>query len=301
VQRPQGPRLARLTAELVAGLLLVSLVVYVSARLSLGNPFAGLGAEQGLTPSEEKALRRIYGLDKGLLEGFAGFLRGLIRGDTGPSLLYGEPALGLALAALPWALLGIATGFAAAYATAAAWVVAAGPRVPGPVRSLSFIPGYFYAALLLLASWRLGWPPPLPGHGEEKLVAYVIVVWLALWPRLLHGLADMIQGLGEEHAQLAQALRAIGLPEHRVNMHLLRVALAPYTAYAATMLGMVLERSAVLEPLLGYTGIGYLLYRGAAGADPVLAATSFTLIGAVAYTVVALGRLAESRLDPRLA
>ena len=300
MQRRRGGGVAGALAELAVGLLVVSLVAYVSARLGLGNPFAGLGAEQGLTPSEEEALRHIYGLDKGLPEGFAGFLTGFLHGDTGPSLLYGKPALGLALAALPWTLLGVATGFAAAYAAAAAWVVVAGPRVPGPVRSLSFIPGYFYAALLLLASWRLGWPPPLPGHGAAKLAAYALVVWLAAWPRLLHGLADTLQGLGAEHTQLAQALRAMGLPEHRVNKHLLRVALAPYTAYAATMLGMLLERSAVLEPLLGYTGLGYLLYRSAANADPVLAATSFTLIGAAAYAAVAAGRLAEKHLDPRL-
>ena len=293
--------LAGLLAELLLGLLVVAVLAYVSARAGLGNPFTGLGASQGLGPEEEKALKHIYGLDKPLGEGLLGFLAGLLRADTGPSILYNKPAFSLALGALPWTLLGIGAGFLAAYATAAAWIIALGPRIPRPIRALSFIPGYFYAVLLLLSSWWLGWPPPLPGHGAEKLAAYILVVWLALWPRLLHGLAGIVEDPGLELGQVLQALRAIGAPEHRVNAKLLRTVLAPYTAYAATMLGMVLERSAILEPLLGYTGLGLMLYRGVASADPVLAATAFTLIGAVAYLVVVAGRLAERALDPRLA
>jgi len=289
-----------LVAELVLGLLLIAVLAYVSARAGLGNPFTGLGAEQGLGPEELRVLRHVYGLDEPVPRGLLSFIYGVLRADTGPSILYNKPAFALAEEALPWTLLGIGAGFLAAYASAALWVVLLGPGVPRPVRGLSFLPGYFYAVLMLLSSWWLGWPPALPGHGAEKLAAYVLVVWLALWPRLLHGLAGIVEDPGLELASVTQAMRAIGAPEHRVNARLLRTVLAPYTAYAATMLGMVLERSAILEPLLGYTGLGLLLYRGVASADPVLAATAFTLLGAIAYLVVVAGRLAERLLDPRL-
>jgi oligopeptide transport system permease protein len=292
--------LPKLLTELMVGLVAITVVAYMSARLGLGNPFTGLGASQGLDPATEAALRRIYGLDKPPLQGLLGFLSSLARGSTGPSLVYGESALRIALGYLPWTLAGVAAGFTLALLATATWMALLGPKVPRPIRSLSFIPGYFYAVILFLSAWWLGWPHPLPSHDAEKMAAYVLVVFLASWPRLLHALAGIVDDAGAELQGYILALRAMGSPEHRVNRRLLRTVAAPFAAYAAMLLAMMLERSVILEPLLGYNGLGRLLYEAATSADPILAATAFTLIGLTAYTIVFLGRLLETMLDPRL-
>lgn len=297
--RAAGP-VAKAALEAALGVCVIAATSYTAARLGLGNPFAGLGSEGALPPEALRTLTRIYGLDEPLARGFASFVASLLRGTTGPSLLYGRPALSLVARALPWTLAAVLPGFTAAYLLALAHFVLLGPRGSGPARWLGFIPGYIYAVAVAVSSWALGWPSPLPGTGAGKLLAYSLVVLLASWPRLLHGLLGILEDAEGEILAYERVLMAQGFPRRAVSARAARVVLAPYTAYAATMLGGVLERSAIVEPIISYTGAGYLLYRGAANADPVLAATAFTVIGALSYVIVAAGRVAEPLLDPRV-
>jgi peptide/nickel transport system permease protein len=292
--------LPRLVAELVAGVAVIAVTAYLAAREGLGNPFAGLGSTGSLPPETVEALRRVYGLDKPVLQGLLGFLASLARGSTGPSIVYGRPALAVAAEYLPWTLAAVSLGALAAAAGAVAWVIVAGPRVPRLLRMASFVPGYFYAVLLMLASWRLGWPSPLPSHGVEKTAVYALVVFAAAWPRLLHSAAGLAAGLGHELGGYLSALRAMGVPGRRANIHLLRLMAAPLSAYFFMLFAGVLERSVILEPLIGYAGLGRLLYEAVTSADPVLAAAAFTLLGGAAFMLVSAGRLLESLLDPRL-
>ena len=298
--KPVWARLAASAARLAAGVLAVAAAAYLAARLGLGNPLAGLGAEEALGPGATGELRRLYGLDRPPLRGLASWLGGLLRGDAGRSIVYGgAPALQLSLAALPRTLAPLLAGYTLALLAAVAWLTFHGPRVPRVLRGAAFLPGYFYAILLSLSSWLLGWPPPLPGSGPSKAAAYALVVFAAVWPRLLHASTGILEDPGPELQGYTTALRAMGLPEHRIRLHLLRAAAAPLAAYTSTVLGMLLERSAILEPLLGYTGIGSLLYTATTNADPVLAATAFTLLGTVSTLLVEAGRLTEQLLDPR--
>ncbi len=293
--------LAAAAAEAVAGVLLVAAVAYLAARAGLGNPLAGLGESGALPPKAVESIERVYGLREPPLRGLLGFLYSLLHGRGGPSLYYGGAnALGLALTGL-WRTLAVMLPAAGAAAVAAAaWSIAIGFEPPGPVRALSFVPGYFYAVAATVSSWLLGWPPPLPCSCLSKAVAYFLVVFIALWPRMLHTLSGLLRDALGELSGYAATARAVGLGERRLRARLVRAVAAPFAAQAALLAGMVLERSAVLEPLLGYTGLGRLLYSAVANADPVLAATAFTVLGSVAYLVASLGRLLEPLLDPRL-
>ncbi len=288
-------------AEAVAGVLLVAVVAYLAARAGLGNPLAGLGESGALPPKAVESIERVYGLREPPLRGLLGFLCSLLHGRGGPSLYYGgADALGLALGGL-WRTLAVMLPAAGAAAVAAAaWSIVIGFEPPGPVRALSFVPGYFYAVAVAVSSWLLGWPPPLPCSCLSKAVAYFLVVFIALWPRMLHTLSGLLRDALGELSGYAAAARAVGLGERRLRARLVRAVAAPFAAQAALLAGMVLERSAVLEPLLGYTGLGGLLYSAVANADPVLAATAFTVLGSAAYLVASLGRLLEPLLDPRL-
>ncbi len=277
-------------AETLAGILIVVLVSYMVAREALGNPFAGLGADMGLDSQTLRALSQAYGLNTSIARGALRFAAGLLKGDTGPSLTYGVPAYSLAIRLLPWTLAPILAGIGLSFAATILWVLFVGFHAPRPFRAGSFIPGYFYAVLVIILAWRLGEPSPLPGHSIGKTLVYTGIVWLAVFPRLLHGLLGLMEEPMLELKDYMHALRAIGLPEWKVRLRTLQVLLSAFNAYTLILTGMIIERSAIIEPILNYTGIGYLLYHGVVDGDPVLAATSFALIGITGYIAAGTGR-----------
>src|SRR2546430_9790897 len=146
----------RRIAGTVPTLLVIISVSFCVVRLAPGGPFA---QEQALPPPVRANLERLYGLDEPLTVQYAHYLRGLLRGDFGPSLRQRDftvselIAQGLPLSAtlgLAAILLAVLTGVpagvlaalwrnrSAAYCiTTLAAVAIAMPRlVPGPPHAL---------------------------------------------------------------------------------------------------------------------------------------------------------------------
>src|SRR5437763_663645 len=73
----------RRIAGTVPTLLVIISVSFCVVRLAPGGPFA---QEQALPPPVRANLERLYGLDQPLTVQYAHYLRGLLRGDFGPSL-----------------------------------------------------------------------------------------------------------------------------------------------------------------------------------------------------------------------
>ncbi len=293
---------AKALGELFVGIILVGLISYIVARSALGNPFIGLGVQEQLSPAVEKELVKIYGLNESLALGSLGFLSGLFKGTTGQSIVYNSPAFSIAVYSILWTLLAILPGFLLGFLASMLWFTLYGSNNPATaiIRRLSFIPGYIYAVIIAVSSWLIGWPSPLPSTSTSKIIAYTLVIFLVAWTRLLHGLIGIVDDSINELSGYTQALRAMAYPEYKINQKLIRVVMPSYSAYATTLLGMTLERSVILEPLIGYVGIGMILYRSVIMADPVLAATAFTLLGSIGYLMVIIGRVLEPTFDPRL-
>src|ERR1700720_141753 len=64
-------------------LLVIITVSFCVVRLAPGGPF---DQEQALAPAVRANLERLYGLDQPLTAQYVHYLRGLLRGDFGPSL-----------------------------------------------------------------------------------------------------------------------------------------------------------------------------------------------------------------------
>ena len=295
-------RALRTVLELLISITIIALFSYAVARTALGNPFVRLGEEEQLSTLVEKQLSQIYGLDKSPLSGSLSFLRELLHGNTGQSIIYNTPAFQLAAYSTLWTLAAVVTGFTLALLFSIAWFIFIGPesRVTSLYRKLSFIPGYIYAIPVILSTWLTGWPTPLPSASPDKITAYAAIVFIAASTRLLHGLIGMTEDSSRELDDYKRALQAIGAPDRHINRRVLRVILPTYTGYSTTLLGTILERSVIIEPLIGYTGAGMILYNSVLNTDPILAATTFTIIGSIGYLTVALGRALEPALDPRL-
>lgn len=262
-----------------------------------------------------------FGLDRPLLEQYAGFWSGLVRGDLGLSVQYNRPVVDVLAERLPWtvALVGTATVLAAVIGTLlGAWAGwrrdRRGPDVAavGAVLALDAMPG-FWIGMILVAVFavQLGW---FPSYGAATVTGEG-AAWLAevLARMVLPGTTLVLAGLGAffllarasmvgvlDEAFIRRA-RAAGLSERRVALgHALRTALLPVTTNLAVTAGTLLSGAVVVETVFAYPGLGKLIFDAVTVRDHPLLQGAFllTTVGVVAANVLA--DLAYPLLDPRV-
>jgi oligopeptide transport system permease protein len=275
-------------------------------RLAPGGPF---DQARRLPPAIEANLQRAYHLDEPILQQFARYLGGLLRGDFGPSFKYhdftvteliwgGLPAsLTLGFGAMTIAsLAGISIGLAAALqrnsrldhlVMAAAMTGIIVPSfVVAPLLSLVF---GIYLGLLPVGGWRGAASAVLP-------IVTLALPQIATIARLAR--ASAIETLGSPFVRTA---RAKGLPEAQVMIrHVLKPALLPVLSYLGPATAGILTGSVVVEQIFGIPGVGRYFVQASLNRD-------YTLVMGVVVlyaTLIILFNLAVDLLyrvlDPRL-
>ena len=299
--------LLRLLTALPTLLLLVTLSFFLM-RLAPGGPFDG---ERSLPPEIEASLRAEYHLDEPLPQQYLRYLRGLLRGDLGPSFQYqgfrvreliaaGLPvSLSLGLLAMALALLlGGATGIAAS--------LRPGSVLDRGLMSLAMlgisVPSYVVGPLLvLLFAVLLRWLPAggwEPGRWSDLLLPVLALALpqIAAIARLLRG--SMLEVLRQPYIRTA---RAKGLPESRVVLvHALKPALLPVLSYLGPATAGLITGSVVVEQVFGLPGIGRYFVQGALNRDYTLVLGVVLVYGAMIVLFNFLVDLLYGLLDPRL-
>jgi oligopeptide transport system permease protein len=296
----------RRIAGVIPTLLVIITVSFCVVRLAPGGPFE---QEQTLPPAVRANLERLYGLDQPLTVQYVHYLRGLLRGDFGPSLrqrdftvseliAQGLPlsaTLGLA-ATLLAVLTGIPAGIAAAVwrnrsadyciTTLAALSLALPSFVTGPLFALVF---GLYLRWLPVAGWQHGAP--------RYLVLPVLTLALpvaAYVARLTR--ASLLEVLGTHYVRSA---RARGLGAARVLWrHALRPALMPVVSYLGPAVAFVLTGSLVIETVFGLPGTGRYLVEGAIDRDYPLVMGMIVVYGALTLFLNLIADLIYGWLDP---
>ncbi|SEF60139.1 peptide/nickel transport system permease protein [Thermomonospora echinospora] len=298
---------------IVRRLLLVALVacgvttlLFVLARLS-GDP-AELLSPPEAPPEVVEATRIRLGLDAPLAVQYAKALASSFTLDFGQSFAFHQPAAQMVfqrLAPSLWivvpsivlsVLLSFAIGVAAALRPSrlSGRLLMAGTFLTGSVP-------YFWLALLLvlLFAVNLGWLPATGGEGFTSLVIPVTALTVAAVStsaRLARG--QLLDSFGEGYVLTA---RSKGVAPWRVLLgHALPGALPPMLAWLGIEFSFLFSALLVLEPLLGYNGLGALLIRSVANQDfPLVQASVFCM--AMLITLVNIGMDVIVRLvDPRL-
>ena len=287
-------------------LLVIITVSFCVVRLTPGGPF---DQEQALPPAVRANLERLYGLDQPLTVQYVHYLRGLLRGDFGPSLrqrdftvseliAQGLPlSATLGLAAILLAVLsGIPAGIAAALwrnrgadyciTTLAAFGLALPSFVTGPLFALVF---GLYLRWLPVAGWQHGAP--------RYLVLPVLTLALpvaAYVARLTR--ASLLEVLGAHYVRSA---RARGLGAARVLWrHALRPALMPVVSYLGPAVAFVMTGSLVIETVFGLPGTGRYLVEGAIDRDYPLVMGMVVVYGALTLFLNLIADLIYGWLDP---
>ncbi|MFO1427848.1 MAG: oligopeptide ABC transporter permease OppB [Steroidobacteraceae bacterium] len=299
--------LRRLLGMVPTLFIIVTLGFFV-IRLAPGGPF---DEEQALPPEIKANLEAAYGLDRPLGEQYLRYLRGLARGDFGPSFKFkdfsvteliaqGLPiSLTLGLAAVLLALLvGVPLGTLAALRQNSAadhgimglavLGIALPSFVTGPALALAF---GLYLRWLPVAGWESGAP--------RFLVLPVITLALpviAYIARLTRG--SLLEVLRTNYVRTA---RAKGLPEYQVVLrHALRPALLPVVSYLGPATAFVLTGSLVVETVFGLPGSGRYLVQGAINRDYSLVMGMIVVYGSLTLACNLVADLLYGWLDPRV-
>ena len=296
----------RRIAGTVPTLLVIISVSFCVVRLAPGGPFA---QEQALPPPVRANLERLYGLDEPLTVQYAHYLRGLLRGDFGPSLrqrdftvseliAQGLPlSATLGLAAILLAVLtGVPAGILAALwrnraadyciTTLAAVALALPSFVTGPLLALLF---GLYLRWLPVAGWQHGAPRYLVL--PVLTLALPVAAYLARLTR-----ASLLEVLAAHYVLSA---RARGLGAARVLWrHALRPALMPVVSYLGPAVAFVMTGSLVVETVFGLPGTGRYLVEGAIDRDYPLVMGMVVVYGALTLLLNLIADLIYGALDP---
>ncbi len=310
-----------------------ALVLWVAATINFALPYLApgdpvdylyVGPIQGLTEEQLSQIRTGYGLDRPILQQYAGFWTGLTRGDLGISVAHNRPVVDLLLERLPWTLaligLGIlgATVIGTMLGTLAAWWRGSerGRRrdivLVASVLAVDSMPS-FWIGMMLIAVFavQLGWFPSFGateitasgtaaiGELLRRLVLPVLTITLAIFGSIfLLARAAMISVLDEPFIRLA---RAKGLSERKVALHhALRNALLPVFTNVTVMVGELLSSLVVVETVFAYPGLGRLIYEAVIARDYPLLQGAFLLITIGVIVVNLLTDLTYPLLDPRV-
>ena len=301
-----GYALRRLAGILPTLLIIVTISFFV-IRLAPGGPF---DTEQPLPPQIRANLEAAYGLDQPWLVQYTRYVKGLLRGDFGPSfklrdipvselIARGMPislTLGVSAIALAW-LLGTALGILGALQRnstldhTATLIAVLGMALP------SFVVGPFLA---LIFGLRLHW---LPVAGWQLDLRHLALPVITLALPVAAYIARLTRGslLEVLRADFIRTARAKGLREARVILrHALRPALLPVVSYLGPASAAVLTGSLVVETVFALPGTGRYLVEGAINRDYTLVMGMVILYGTFTLICNLAADLLHGWLDPRV-
>jgi ABC-type dipeptide/oligopeptide/nickel transport system permease component len=296
-------------------ILLTSLVIFVGIRLAPGDPAQFLA---GPDPSAETlaAIRERLGLDRNIAIQFLLWLRGLLTGDLGQSMVNGLPVGDLVLQRLGATLELAVAGLALSVGIGGALGIAAGLRprslTDKAVSAFSAIglsmPLFWTGLLLVLVlGVKLQWFPVagrvpfsdgiLPALGSLALPALTVAIGNApIVARFLR--QSIIEARRADHVRAAYAK---GLPGRVVvRDYVVRNSLIPMVTVAGIILGNLIGGAALVEIVFAWPGIGQLLVTALGNRD--YSVVQGAMLVAVGGFLVAnlLVDISYGLLDPRI-
>lgn len=291
------------SVPLLAGIVVVS---FLFMRLAPGGPF---DEERALDPVVRANLEARYGLDRPLLEQLWLYVKGVARGDLGPSFKYGGWQVREIIAqALPVSLM------VGLVALASSLLIGIPLGVVGALRhnqwpdyaamSLALVgicvPNFVLGPLLIiLFVFQLGWLP-VGGFGSfEQLLLPGLTLGAirgAYIARLMR--AGLLEIIGQDFVRTA---RAKGLSERVVvAKHALRLAILPVVSYLGPAIASILVGSVVVERIFSIPGLGSFFVNSALNRDYTLAMGTVLLYSGMLIGLNLLVDVLYGVLDPRV-
>jgi len=293
-------------------LLGVTLVSSLLIHLVPGDPartLLGLKA----TAAQVAHLDRQLGVDKPLPVQYVDFLKHVVTGSFGTSILSGRSVGSLILQRLPVTVWLLAYALLLSVVLAVPLAMLAASR-PGAIRDHSVrgvsilalgVPQFVVGILLiqLLAVDHHVFPPSGFGTGVAGHIKSMFLPSLSLAlggvPLIVRSLrAEMLKVTEADHVTIA---RAKGLPERAVRIrHILRNALSPSVAVLTVGLAGAVGATVIVEDVFAVPGLGDLLINSISGRDFPVVQGVVVIMAVMVLAITAVGDVLQGILDPRV-
>lgn len=260
-------------------LLGVSFLLYSLVHLTPGDYVANVTAgNPNVTPEMEQRMREVYGLDKGLIEGYISWVGDAIHGDFGISFIYQKPVLEVIKRYIPitFSLAMISLFFEIIIAIPFGIIAARKQysRSDYTIVTIALfgisLPSFFFAAILKrIFSVGLG-ILPLSGMvnaragfigwerimdmGQHLILPISVFVITGVGGLLRYTRTNMLEVLSADYVRTA---RAKGLPEYRViGKHAFRNTLIPIVTMVGGMIPGLFSGAVIIEGIFSLEGLG---------------------------------------------
>jgi len=296
-------------------LLGVSIVVFALIQLVPGDPVR-LALGTRFSQESYDALRAASGLDQPLPVQFFSFIGGALTGDLGVSFRSGQPVTSILLDRLPatlsLAFAGIVVAVIIAFPLGILAALRNGKPTDAVVRVVSqagvSLPDFWMALLLILglsAGAQLlpssGYVPITddPVEWARHVAIPAITVGLiagSIMTRYVR--SSVLEVLGADHVRTA---RSKGLRERIVlGRHVVRNALVPVITVGGVQLATMLGGVVVVEVVVGWPGLGRLVFDAVNQRDYPVIQGAVLLIAVMFLLINLIVDLLYARIDPRI-
>lgn len=296
--------------QAIPALLGMTIIVFFVLRLS-GDPLVMMFGEllDEMPPEQLERIRVQMGLDRPVGIQYLYFLKDLLQGNFGRSLLYhNQPVLPLVMGRLGATVqLAIASLAVGVLISLPAGIVAAVYRnkwqdFVATVYSIvgQAMPNFWLGMMLiLLFSVQLGWLP-VSGQGEFKHIimpAFALGTSMAaLQMRLMR--SSLLEVLNADYIRTA---RAKGLGERMTLFkHAVRNALLSYVTVIGLNVAGLLSGSVVTEQVFAWPGMGLLLIRAIDARDMAVVQAVVIFSGLIVMAANLIVDIMYSVIDPRI-
>jgi peptide/nickel transport system permease protein len=267
-------------------------------------------------------LRAQLGLDRPLYVQFAFYLRNLLGGDLGFSVINRKPVLDLILERVPATVVLMSAAFVFSVLAGALWGVVSAVRARTTIDYAATVvslfgysmPTFWLGLILILVfSLQLDWFPTMgmvtlgadhTGFARLLDVLHHLVLptitlgtfYVATYARLTR--SSMLEILGQEFITAAWAK---GLPGRAVHYkHALRNALLPVITIVGLQIGFMFAGAVLTETIFAWPGMGSLTYQAILQRDYALLMGLFLIVSVGVILMNLVTDLLYTVVDPRI-
>lgn len=289
-------------------LLLVIAIAFLMVHAAPGGPF---DSERVLPPDIKENIERAYHLDETLPQQFYRYIKGVVRGDLGPSYRYRDFSVSELIAgAIPVTMrigalaivLALIVGISAGLIAALRRNTVLDRLVTGIAMIGISVPVFVFAPLMVLVfAVTLKWLPAsyTGSDGADRLLLPVIALampQIAFIARLTR--ASLIDVMNSDYVRTAKAqgLKTLSI----VRYHAFRPAMLPLISYLGPAFAAVLTGSVVVEHVFGVPGVGRFLITASANRDYTLVLGITVFYAAMVIFLNLVVDLLYAFVDPRV-
>lgn len=257
----------------------VSMLLYGIVRMVPGDYIANITAgNQNITPEMEQKMREMYGLDKGIVEGYVDWLMDALRGDLGTSFIYKlpvvevikkymAPTFALAfislilelLIAIPFGIIAARKQYSIKDYTIVAFAIV-GISLPSfvfaAILKRIFAVGLGILPLSGMVTARAnftGWAH-FADMAKHFVLPIAVFTLTSVGGLLRYVRTNMLEVLSADYVRTA---RAKGLPEYKVvGKHAFRNTLIPIVTMVGNMIPGLFSGAVITEGIFAIEGLG---------------------------------------------